>query len=75
VGLGVAYATGRQTDAARQAFTHALEIDPESPEAWYNLGYLYWETGDVERAKQSLRRALQCDPGLTAAADLLAGMR
>jgi tetratricopeptide (TPR) repeat protein len=75
VGIGVSYSVAQQFDGAYDAFHRAIELDPLSPEAWFDLGYLQWENGELQQARASLQRALHCDPQLAAAADLLARLR
>ncbi len=43
VALGVAHRGLGQLDQAARAFEHALEVDPELPEALYDLGVLYMD--------------------------------
>lgn len=75
VGLGVAYGLNQRFQEAQAAFTSALAIDPLCPEAWFNLGRTQLDMGSAAEARESMRRALRCDPNLTAAADLLAELR
>ncbi|HEX5052823.1 MAG TPA: tetratricopeptide repeat protein, partial [Planctomycetota bacterium] len=71
VGLGVARGMSGQFEAALDAFARALAIDPLCPEAWFNLGRTQVDMGRRADARHSLRRALQCAPGLAAAAALM----
>ena len=48
-------------DAAK-AYVAILEIEPENPEALWNLGKLAFDAGDAERAEKLLLRALQARP-------------
>jgi predicted Zn-dependent protease len=48
--------------AARAAFEAALALDPEQPEARFNLANLILESGDLELAVAELRRVLQTAP-------------
>lgn len=75
VGLGVACGMNERSDEALAAFAAALAIDPLCPEAWFNLGRTQLELGRRAEARDSLRRALRCDPGLTVATELLVEIR
>ena len=48
--------------AARDAFEAALALDPDQPEARFNLANLVLESGDLELAVAEFRRVLQADP-------------
>ena len=48
--------------AARDAFEAALALDPDQPEARFNLANLVLEAGDLELAVAEFRRVLQADP-------------
>ena len=55
--------TGAATStAARDAFEAALALDPDQPEARFNLANLVLEAGDLELAVAEFRRVLQTDP-------------
>ncbi len=53
---------GRQEQAIR-AYERALSLDPATPHAHYNLGLIYLERKDAERARAQFRAALETDPG------------
>ena len=48
---------------ARSSFEAALALDPDQPEARYNLAHLLVESGEMDLAAAELRRVLQLDPG------------
>ena len=50
------------TTRARDAFEAALALDPDQPEARFNLANLVLEAGDLELAVAEFRRVLQADP-------------
>jgi len=50
------------SSAARDAFEAALALDPDQPEARFNLANLVLEDGDLELAVAEFRRVLQADP-------------
>ena len=49
-------------DDAQSDCQSALEIDDSLPEVHTALGYLYWHTGDFDRADQQFRMAINTDP-------------
>jgi tetratricopeptide (TPR) repeat protein len=42
--------------------TRALEANPQSKNAAYNLGSSYWRSGDAEQAKEMFEKVLEIDP-------------
>jgi tetratricopeptide (TPR) repeat protein len=48
----------REIPKAREHFEKALELDPDLIDAYINLGMLYKETGDLERARGSFETFL-----------------
>lgn len=42
----------------------AIELDPKSDIAYYNLGVIYWEIGEKEKAKECFKKALEINPSL-----------
>ena len=66
--LGAAYlgnpvlATTEEQDKAIAAFERALECDPAAPQVAYNIGLIYRDRGDRDRAIHWLTRALQANP-------------
>jgi protein O-mannosyl-transferase len=75
VGLGASLAVAQDRQAAERAFRRALAIDPELPEAWFNLATLQVELGANALARQSLERALRYRPGFANAQRLLDELR
>ncbi len=49
-------------DKAIGAFERALQIDPQAPNINYNLGLIYRERNDIERACAHFARAIEVDP-------------
>lgn len=49
-------------DRAIVAFERALQIDPMAPNINYNLGLIYQERGDIERACAHFARAVEINP-------------
>jgi len=66
--LGAAYlgnpilASTEQQDKAIAAFERALECDPAVPHVAYNLGLIYRDRNDHDRAIHWFTRALQANP-------------
>ncbi|MBC7871421.1 MAG: tetratricopeptide repeat protein [Chitinophagaceae bacterium] len=52
---------------ALDTYQRALDFDPNNPIIHYRMGYVYTQSGELEKAEQFLTRALELDPGLTAA--------
>jgi excisionase family DNA binding protein len=50
-------------DRARQAYTHAVALDPEHLDAHLNLGRLLHEAGELNAALGHYRAAIELDPG------------
>ncbi|XHR28809.1 MAG: hypothetical protein ACFUZC_23205 [Chthoniobacteraceae bacterium] len=69
--LGVFYQIGTKKDLSQAAFSDALGIDPEYPEALVNLGKLELAEGNAASAKARGEAALKVEPDNTAARDLL----
>ena len=53
-GLGAAYKTAGEVEAAIECWLQALSLDPELDQVLYNLGYAYLEKGDKEKALKFL---------------------
>jgi tetratricopeptide (TPR) repeat protein len=62
---------GRNDDAARE-FQRALELDPDSPTALNDLGYMWAEAGqNLDEALDLIKRAMELEPDSAAIADSL----
>jgi protein O-mannosyl-transferase len=57
--LGIAYAIGNQPAKALPHFIKATEIQPEIPDAWQNLGNVYGQLGDVNKAASFISKAAE----------------
>ena len=64
---GVDLAAHAKLSEAAEEFVKALELDPKSAEAHYNLGLIGMKWGDLGSAIKSFRAALQLDPHHTLA--------
>jgi tetratricopeptide (TPR) repeat protein len=66
--LGAAYlgnralAVSKHQMKAVEAFKRALELDPVAPNVAYNIGLIYKDRDETEKAIQWFRKALQANP-------------
>jgi tetratricopeptide (TPR) repeat protein len=60
---GREYADEGEYSQAIEAFTKAIEADPEYADAYNNRGNTYRKNGDLDEALADLNKALQLDPG------------
>lgn len=44
-------------------FDTAAALEPENPDVFYQLGQLYYLTGELEKAKENFTKALELNPG------------
>jgi tetratricopeptide (TPR) repeat protein len=51
-----------KTQEAQDALKSALEAEPENANLWYNLGYLYGETGNYEESVNAYEKSIEADP-------------
>ena len=51
ISLGEALGKMGKLEEARAAFESALRMDPNFVDAWYNMGVMYEQAGDAERAE------------------------
>jgi Flp pilus assembly protein TadD len=56
------FATRERQDKAIRAYQRALNLDPATPHAHYNLGLIYLERNDPQQATDHFLRALETDP-------------
>lgn len=55
-GLGLASAMDGDTSKAAEQFEHAVDLLPEWPGSYSTLGVFYFQTGQIDRAKEVLDR-------------------
>jgi len=60
--LGASFASLRQREQARTAFTRALALDPRAPATYANLATLEQEAGNRDEARRLFVEALTIDP-------------
>ncbi len=70
--LGINFAQNNRWDAAVGAFSCALELDPGSSDYYYNLGLVYLNKGEKDKAKLALKQALRINPNHIRAKRLIA---
>jgi TolB-like protein/Tfp pilus assembly protein PilF len=58
-------------DKGERAAARALELDPNSAEAWVSYALIAADKGQEERAEQAFRRAIQLNPNYAGAYDWL----
>ena len=54
--------TLQKLDEAKKALQTALELDPNSAQAWYNLGLAQHAGNELEAALDSFQHAVKLDP-------------
>ncbi len=60
--LGLLQAEMQRSQEALSSLQKAVQYDPRMENAWYNLVVFYWQTGDMEMAREELTRALVAIP-------------
>jgi tetratricopeptide (TPR) repeat protein len=60
--LGMVYLRLREEEKAEEAWRTAIEVDEQCDEAYFNLGLLAKEGGNVEEGEILLRKSIQIDP-------------
>lgn len=60
--MGVAYLRLGDLSSGRKAFLRATDLDPKVGDAWYNLGALAEQDGDLDRALRSYQAGLRYAP-------------
>jgi tetratricopeptide (TPR) repeat protein len=65
--LGTAQQSSGSPKEAESAFLNGLNRDPGLAQGHFELGKLYLQRSDYERAEQSLEKAIQLDPKLLGA--------
>ena len=68
-------ATTEEQDQAIAAFERALDCDPVAPNVAYNIGLIYRDRNDVDRAIHWFTRALQTNPNDHDAQRILSRLR
>lgn len=61
--LGLAEADGHEITNALNAFRHAVKLDQQNSQAWYNLGLALSAEGEIDKAVEALKNAESLSPG------------
>ncbi len=69
--LGDLHAEYRRPKVAAEAYLEATQLAPNSVRAHYRAGIALWRSGQLERARSSLARAVEIDPSHPGARDSL----
>ncbi|MDL2316032.1 tetratricopeptide repeat protein [Desulfovibrio sp. OttesenSCG-928-A18] len=70
--LGIAFRKMSQFDKAEKHFLHALELESADSNLWFNLGRLYLDRKEWDKARKCGERALSLSPDFEEAAKLAA---
>ena len=62
--IGSCYRGEHQQELAEQWYLVAAEIEPENADVWNNLGTLYVNEGNPQKAAKYLSKAVKLNPGL-----------
>jgi len=60
--LGIALLSQQKLVPARAALEEAARLLPNDPYAWYNLGLVYKDTGETEKAIGAFQHVVQLSP-------------
>jgi DNA-binding response OmpR family regulator/predicted TPR repeat methyltransferase len=69
--LGVALRRQHKHEKALECYQQALNLDSKNEKVHFNLGVLYFDLGDQDKAREAMRQALQLRPDFTEAQDFL----
>jgi DNA-binding response OmpR family regulator/cytochrome c-type biogenesis protein CcmH/NrfG len=69
--LGIALRRQQKYHQALDCYRQALHLDPQSPQVHFNLGVLYLELGEPDKAQAAVQAALALRPDFAEARDLL----
>jgi tetratricopeptide (TPR) repeat protein len=69
--LGYCFMKANETGMAYQLYQRAGDLFPGEPAVWHNIGTMFHERQESEKAEEYFRKALKCRPSFT---DSLAGL-
>jgi CubicO group peptidase (beta-lactamase class C family) len=72
LGLGQQAIDDKNISGAEKIFKAVIEADPESVPAYVSLSEVYFEQGDVEKARETCQKALTFDPDSESAKYIMA---
>jgi tetratricopeptide (TPR) repeat protein len=61
--LGVGFYNGQQPDEAIKYWEKSVSLDPKMTDAWLQLGFAYYATGNKDKAKEALQKVITLEPG------------
>jgi len=70
--VALGYHLNKKHDLALASYQRANQIEPKHPKVWCNLGVLYFQMDEFEKAERALRYATVSDPDYARAWDNLA---
>ena len=59
---GVQYSLRGEYDAAIKEYEETIKSNPNSPEAYNNMGFAYMDKGDTDKAVELQKKALELNP-------------
>ena len=71
VNSGLGFHTQKKLDVAEALYLEATRTDPTFSLAYYDLGVVAWERGDLDQSERWYREALRVEPANSSAADNL----
>ncbi len=60
---GIIYFRRGEVHKASALFQRAIAIDSTHPSAWFNLGMISWQEGEIAKSRQNWYKALSLAPG------------
>lgn len=69
--LGVIYRKKGEPDTAINQYKKALKVHPDEPYIYYNIGRIYLDMKDTDKAKEYFRQALDKEPGFEEAKQVI----
>ncbi|HEY7162228.1 MAG TPA: tetratricopeptide repeat protein [Acidobacteriota bacterium] len=61
--LGVGFYNAQQADEAIKYWEKATTLDAKMTDAWLQLGFAYYATGNKDKAKEALQKVITLEPG------------
>jgi tetratricopeptide (TPR) repeat protein len=60
--LATLYGHSGREDQELEYYQKAIGYDHANPRAWNNMGWIYWQRGDLNKARECCETALEIDP-------------
>ena len=61
--IGVGFYNSQQPDEATKYWEKSVTLDPKMTDAWLQLGFAYYATGNKDKAKEALQKVIALEPG------------